>query len=155
MSFKRYNGECVLKAPVVTLTKRGILQFSRAAIEKFEMWRYRFVELYYNSATVRAGITFTNKLPKQGGQLLKVYEKRYADISLRSFCDYYGIDHSAEREYELGYNDAEKIIVLELHSSSASPIPVVSEKIEFTKANRKCKERGQDDIRKGTRRGAS
>lgn len=113
MSFERFTQVGRGYKPKVSVTKSGLLGFNQGAVKHFRLDHYDWAVLYYDKDSGRIGIELTNNENEDGVCKLR---KRAAgaDISARSFFEYYRINYELTNRYDAIWNEGENKIIVEL-----------------------------------------
>jgi hypothetical protein len=109
MSFELFKNMSKTFRPKISIRNTGHIGFSRGAINKYNLDKYKYCKLYFDSSNKIIGFQFTSeeeeditvKLTKRGQDMF---------ISVKPFLNYYGIDHSVTRIY-LGKKDEESDLI--------------------------------------------
>lgn len=88
--------------PIASIRMRGKIGLNQGSIRRYGLDRYEFAVLYYDKDTGEIGIAFTNDQNEEGAANLKFNKtKSDASISARAFFDFYDIDYSQTRRYDV------------------------------------------------------
>ena len=118
MAFERFVQQGRTYHAIASLWKRGQISLNRGAIVRFHLQDFMYVVLYFDDATHRIGMQFTNNSSAEG--CIKLTHAPSATIiSVRNFLSQYGIEHLATQRYKVMWDDKEQLYILSLHS----PLP--------------------------------
>lgn len=101
--------------PQVTIKKTGIFAFNNIAILTYQIGNYKYVIFYYDRENNKIGFKLTNDDSEEGIQELK--QNKYSssiDVFARTFFNYYKIDLTDSRKYDLLKNDDDEILYINL-----------------------------------------
>ena len=112
MSFERFTQVGRGYKSKVSITRSGLLGFNQGAVKHFELDKYDWAILYYDKDGGRIGIELTNDADEDGVCKLRKRASG-ADVSARSFFEYYRINYETSNRYDATWNNIEnKIIVI-------------------------------------------
>jgi hypothetical protein len=100
--------------PKVSIWQRGQIGFNQGAARKLNLGEYEFAILFYDSDTRRIGVNFTNDGNEEGAIKLSTRSSGGASLSARAFLDFYGIDHSDTKKYDISFDEENKLYVIQL-----------------------------------------
>jgi len=113
MAFELFRDHGKSMAPRVTITKNGAIGINQGAKKKFRTGDYQFCRLYYDAENQRIGIELTNDQSLEAVKPMR--QTSYGtDISARSFLNYYGIDFSETRVYDVEKDRQTGYLVIDL-----------------------------------------
>lgn len=113
MSFEKFTHVGRGYKPKVSVTRSGLLGFNQGAVKHFELEKYDWAILYYDKDSARIGIGLTNNENEDG--ICKLRKRAAgADVSARSFFDYFEINYDETNRYDATWDDNEKMIVVSL-----------------------------------------
>ena len=99
--------------PKVSVTRSGLLGFNQGAVKHFRLEHYDWAILYYDKDNDCIGIGLANDADEEGACKLRKRNSG-ADVSARSFFDYYGINYEKTNRYDATWDDNEKMIIVSL-----------------------------------------
>ena len=111
MPFERFTQSGRGYKPKISITKSGLIGFNQGAVRHFKLSDYEYAVLYYDRDYSRIGIGLTNDENENG--ICKLRKRASgADVSAKSFFDYYDISYVNSKRYDAIWdNDEHKIIV--------------------------------------------
>ena len=113
MSFEKFTHVGRVYKPKVSVTRSGLLGFNQGAVKHFELEKYDWAILYYDKDGARIGIGLTNNENEDG--ICKLRKRAAgADVSARSFFDYYGIKYVQTKKYDAEWDEEEGMLVVSL-----------------------------------------
>lgn len=116
--FERYlgiakrGGRCPL--PLATITRSGLIRINAQTFRKYDFSGCTHFVLYYNAASQQIGIEFNDDEDAEGCRGVKVDTVRGVQISTKSYLKHYGIDLSESKRYEVSYNEASNMLIIDL-----------------------------------------
>ena len=113
MSFERFTQVGRGYKPKVSITKSGLIGFNQGAVKHFKLDQYDWAILYYDNEDSRIGIELTNDENEEGACTLRKRASG-ADVSARSFFDYYGIKYVQTKRYDAEWDEDEDMLVVRL-----------------------------------------
>ncbi len=113
MSFEKFTHVGRGYKPKVSITKSGLIGFNQGAVKHFKLDRYDWAILYYDNDNDCIGIGLTNDANEEGVCKLRKRASG-ADVSARSFFDYFEINYDETSRYDATWDDNEKKIVVSL-----------------------------------------
>ena len=111
MSFERFTRVGRGYKSKVSTTKSGLLGFNQGAVKHFKLDQYDWAILYYDKHDGRIGIGLTNDANEEGVCKLRKRASG-ADVSARSFFDYYGINYDKTNRYDAVLDENEDKLVV-------------------------------------------
>jgi len=100
--------------PKVSIWKKGgQISFNQGAIDRFQLKNYQKAVLYFDREGRRIGIYFTNDEKEPGIIKFKI-RKTGGVISGKSFLEFYGIDYSKTKTYDVVFDQENKLYVINL-----------------------------------------
>ena len=111
MSFERFTQVGRGYKPKVSITRSGLIGFNQGAVKHFELGNYDWAILYYDKDNDRIGIGLTNDENEEGVCKLRKRSSG-ADVSARSFFDYYGIEYNQTNKYDAEWDENEGMLVV-------------------------------------------
>ena len=100
----------------VSISPRGMLNFSDGARRRFKMDEYSHCVLYYDKETQLVGIEMVKDGTAEGSVKLRL-RNTGADIGIKSFIDYFAIAPRKTSMYEIRAGDAPNWIVIDLKTA--------------------------------------
>ena len=111
MAFEKFTRVGRGYKPKVSVTRSGLLGFNQGAVKHFELDKYDWAILYYDSDGGRIGIELTNDKNEEGVCKLRKRPSG-ADVSARSFFEYYRINYSETNRHDAEWDeDEDKLVV--------------------------------------------
>lgn len=105
MPFVKFTEKGRAFAPKATLSRSGMLSMNDGAYRRFEMDQFEFCVLYYDPETRRVGIELIKDPHTEGARKLRRRQGGGADISAKSFCDFFEISVSETTVYPIQRSD--------------------------------------------------
>ena len=106
MSFEKFTRVGRGYKPKVSITRSGLLGFNQGAVKHFELDKYDWAILYYDKDGGRIGIELTNDENEEGVCKLRKRTSG-ADVSARSFFEFYRISYDKTNRYDATWDDNE------------------------------------------------
>jgi len=103
--------------PKATINKAGNLSFNAAARSKFQLGEYQYAVMFFDQGANRIGVMLTNNEKEQGRKTLR-QRPTGADISIRTFLDFYGLNSPEPRGFEVEQDGASGYLVLDLGAAT-------------------------------------
>ena len=113
MSFERFTRVGRGYKAKVSITRSGLLGFNQGAVKHFELDKYDWAILYYDKDGGRIGIELTNDENEEGVCKLRKRTSG-ADVSARSFFEYYRINYEKTSRHDAEWNDTENKIIMKV-----------------------------------------
>ena len=113
MSFEKFTRVGRGYKPKVSITRSGLLGFNQGAVKHFELDKYDWAILYYDKDGGRIGIELTNDENEEGVCKLRKRTSG-ADVSARSFFEFYRISYDKTNRYDATWDDNEDKIIVTL-----------------------------------------
>ena len=113
MPFERFTKIGRGYKPKISITKSGLIGFNQGAVKHLNLTDYECAVLYYDKDNHRIGIGLTNDDNEVGTCRLRKRESG-ADVSAKSFLEYYKIDYEETNRYDAIWDDSEDKIVVNL-----------------------------------------
>jgi len=114
--FKKYIHTGRSYIPKVTIRKNGVLAFNSGAVQKYDLYAYKYAILYISDDRNRIAVRFTNS-EKESGILQIQSRPGNFQISARTFFGLYDIDWSENRNYDFLWNERDKTAILKVKDS--------------------------------------
>lgn len=116
MPFERFTQTGRGYKPKISITKSGLIGFNQGAVRHFNLTNYEYAVLYFDRDDSRIGIGLTNDKNEYG--ICKLRKRASgADVSAKSFFDYYNINYGESNRYDVEWDGDESKIVVNLKSS--------------------------------------
>lgn len=113
MPFERFTQTGRGYKPKISITKSGLIGFNQGAVRHFKLTNYEYAVLYYDRDESRIGIGLTNDKNETG--ICKLRKRASgADVSAKSFLDYYDISYEESKRYDVMWDDYERKIIVSL-----------------------------------------
>ncbi len=113
MAFEKFTRVGRGYKPKVSITKSGLIGFNQGAVKHFKLDRYDWAILYYDKDGSRIGIGLTNNENEDGVCKLRKRTSG-ADVSARSFFEYYRINYTKTNRYDAEWDENEDKLVVYL-----------------------------------------
>lgn len=113
MAFERFTAKGKSFVPKVSIWKRGQIGLSQGAVERFKLSEYKYVALFYDKDNQLIGLKFTNNDKEEGVAKLSV-KVNGAIFSAKAFLDYYNIDYSDTKQYDIKLDMESGLYVFDL-----------------------------------------
>ena len=114
MSFEKFTHVGRGYKPKVSVTKSGLIGFNQGAVKQFRLDLFDWAILYYDRGNNRIGIGLTNDASEEGVCKLRKRASG-ADVSARSFFEYYRINYEKTNRYDAERDDDEDKIIVNLN----------------------------------------
>lgn len=116
MSFERFNHARKDFSPKVSISTAGKLSLNEGAVRLWNLEKFKFVSLLYDSETKRIGLEFLED--KTMGSIFKLQFRKNAGvfISCISFLSYFNIPMDVTTSYEVS-KDKENFFIVDLNKS--------------------------------------
>ena len=111
MSFEKFTQVGRGYKPKVSITRSGLIGFNQGAFKHFKLDQFEWAILYYDNDNHRIGIELTNDADEDGVCKLRKRASG-ADVSARSFFDYYGINYDKSNRYDAAWDEIEDKLVV-------------------------------------------
>ena len=114
MSFERFNHARKDFSPNVSISTAGKLSLNEGAVRLWNLEKFKFVSLLYDSETKRIGLEFLED--KTMGSIFKLQFRKNAGvfISCISFLSYFNIPMDVTTSYEVS-KDKENFFIVDLN----------------------------------------
>lgn len=103
--------------PKASIWSRGQIGFNQWAVEKFDIREFRYGILFYDRESNKVGVRFT-KEQEEGAIGITVRKTGGASISATAFLNFYGIDYSKTRRYDINYDQHNDLYVIQLEDTT-------------------------------------
>lgn len=110
MSFEKFTDVGRSYKPKISITKSGLISFNKGSVNRFKLDDYEYAILYYDKEDSRIGVELTNDKNGEGACKLRKRSSG-ADISAKSFFDYFAIDYKETKRYNAEWNDKNDMII--------------------------------------------
>jgi len=115
---ERFEGTSRTYSPKASIWKRGQIGLNNDVLKKFKIKKDKknwYVICFYSRERHLIGFQFTQDSSKKG--IIKIsFRPGGATLSVKSFLDYYSIDRSENRRYDITYEKKLKMYVIDLKS---------------------------------------
>ena len=98
--------------PKVSIWSRGQIGFNQGFISRYNVEDYKFIVLFYDKEDKKIGFRFTKE--DEEGCIKFSIKKTGMVVSARAFLDYYNIDYSETRKYDVSYDEGDDLYVINL-----------------------------------------
>lgn len=114
MAFERFTQTGQRFKPKVSIWgKGGQIGFNQGAVNRYGLGNYRHAILFYDRENNRIGIKFTNDEKEEG--VLKFKPRATgAVIAGKAFMDYYGIDYTKTKNYDVVFDEENELYIVNL-----------------------------------------
>ena len=112
MSFEKFTKTGRGYTPKASIWMRGQIGFNQGAVEKLGIKKRKYAVLYYDKEDKRIGFQFTDDAESGATKIIK--GKTGAFISAKAFLDYYDIEHSETRKYDISDDKEAGLYVIDL-----------------------------------------
>ena len=101
-------------SPKASIWSRGQIGLNQGALRRFDLEKFDFAILFYDKDTKKIGIKFSNDDTEKG--TIKITKRKNGGMSFSglSFLNYYGIDYSETKKYDLEHDKDNGLYVFEL-----------------------------------------
>lgn len=113
MGFEKFTGKGRSFRPKVSIWIRGQIGLNQGAVERFNLNDSRYVIMHYDKENKRIGLLFTGNEQEEGALKMNV-KNNGAIFSARAFLEYYDIDHTKTRQYDIVYDESNKYYIFDL-----------------------------------------
>ena len=110
--FEKFTGTRQHNAPMVSIKPNGILGLNAAASRQFKLAAYNWAVLHYNRAGRQVAIELTYVHEPGALRLTHRKDKVGADISAKSFCDFYGLLSQRTQQLTPELRNADPVILI-------------------------------------------
>ena len=98
---------------MASVRKGGKIGLNQGTTKRYNLSDYQFVLLFYDKEDQKIGIDFTNDPNEAGAIKLKLNQSETAvSISAKAFFDFYQIDYSQTRRYDVVKKEGFQGVVL-------------------------------------------
>ncbi len=100
--------------PKASIWSRGQIGLNRGAIERYNLDKYKYVMFFYDRDDEKVGIKFTDDANESN--IMKIVHRKGGGLSFSgsAFLNYYGIDYSETKKYDLEYDKENDLYVFNL-----------------------------------------
>ena len=120
MPFERFTEWGKQFKAVATITSTGVISINQGAINRFGMSKWTRVYLLHDRDDKLIGIQQADSSEEEGSCRLR-HRATGADISARTFLEYYSIPYGETERFEPTYDDDAKAVVIDLKQPLAKP----------------------------------
>lgn len=117
MAFVRYTKKGRSFTPKISISAAGMISFNSAARKQFDLEKYDLCVLFYDPDARLVGVKPTNDKKEEGARKLRMRVSTGADVSARSFLNYFQIDFSKTTTYDASI-DKDGLIVFNLNKGT-------------------------------------
>lgn len=110
--FTRTRGR--IDTPKVSIWSRGQIGLNQAALDEFNLAKYKYAIFYYDKDNEKIGIEFTNDEKAEGMNKLIDRKGAGTSISALAFLKHYKIDFSETAKYDIEYDEESNLYIFEL-----------------------------------------
>ncbi len=121
MPFERFTSLGRSNRPKITVTRQGVISFNKGATRRYAMHDYTHAVLFWDGESRRVGVMLTSMSDEEGAVPIR-FRQSGADISARSFLEFYDIPYRQEKrnyEPERIYHDDHVMVVFNVDSPIA------------------------------------
>jgi hypothetical protein len=93
--------------------KGGQIAFNQGAIDRYNLRNYQYAILFFDREKNRMGIKFTNNENEEGAIKFKI-RTTGGVIPGKAFLDYYGIDYSETKNYDVEFDKENDLYIVNL-----------------------------------------
>ena len=115
MAFERFTQGRRSYAPKASLNKSGVIGMNEGARQRFRLEEFKFAVLYYDRDAQRIGIQLTNDPNEAGARKLRL-RPTGADVSARSFFQFFELDVQETRSRPLAKDQKTGYLIIDLKS---------------------------------------
>jgi hypothetical protein len=116
MAFERFTKTGRGYKPKVSIWSSGQIGFNSGSVVRNDLDKYKYAILYFDKDTRRIGVEFTND--EGENNLVKTINRSGGvSFSARAFLDYYDIDYSKTKKYDVEYDENDNLYVIPLDQS--------------------------------------
>jgi hypothetical protein len=116
MAFERFTQVGRTFRPRASIRTSGQIGFNGGTVARFKLEKWQFAVLFYDKQEKKIGIKLT-KDPKEDGVLRLIVRAGNAAISARSFFDYYEIDYSVSRQFDVSLDEKTEMLVIDMREA--------------------------------------
>ena len=113
MAFEKFTETGKSFVARVSISPRGMLNFTDGARRRFRMDDYSHCVLYYDKDTQRIGMEMVKGDSAEGSVKLRI-RKTGADIGIKSFIDFFAIAPKKTTMYEVRSGEEQHWVVIDL-----------------------------------------
>lgn len=103
--------------PKASVRQSGQIGLSVGAIERFQLQKYKYAVLFYDSQQAVIGIKPAIE-PEEGANRLRVREWG-ADVTAKAFLEFHQIPYTETKQYEAIWSDQHHMVLIYLNKQSA------------------------------------
>jgi len=101
--------------PRVSIWSRGQIGFNQAAVDEYNLNKYKYVVLYYDKEANRIGLEFNNDGKAEGACKLAFRKRAGVSISAIAFLKTFKIDYSETKRFDLSLDKESGFHVIDLN----------------------------------------
>jgi hypothetical protein len=113
MGFERFTQAGRAFRPKASIRSTGQIGFSHGCVERYALEKTPYAVLFYDSDARKVGIKPTTEKNEEGALRLSVRSGN-GSISARSFFDYYSIEYSKTRSFDVVYDEQIGMLIINL-----------------------------------------
>ena len=113
MAFEKFTEKARSFRPKLSLRSNSTIGLNAPAVTKFKLKDVKCVTLYYDRDGKKLGLKPAPNADEEGAHPLNM-SKTGAWVSARRFLDYFGLSTAETKRYDAGWDDTEKMIVVQL-----------------------------------------
>jgi len=118
MSFEKFENTGRMYRAKASIWSRGQMGLNNDALKEFGVKKDKdkswYVTCHYDKENNKIGLKFTQDMNEKG--ILKVsFRTGGCTLSTKMFLDYYKIDHSSNKRYDITYDPKEQLYVIDLN----------------------------------------
>lgn len=117
MAFERFTQTGRSLAAKLSIWNKGQIGFGMGAVARFKLSGYDYVVLMYDREEKRIGFMFTND-PKEEGATKLNKRKTGVMVGAKTFLDFYEINYSETRQYNMKYDENSKLYIADLKNAA-------------------------------------
>lgn len=115
MAFERYTKTNLrMGEPKISIWSRGQIGFNSSAIIKYNLNDFDYAVIFFDKETNMVGIMLTNDKKEPGAMKLVKRKSGGFSFSAQAFLNFYNIDHSKTKKYDLKYDESENLYTFQL-----------------------------------------
>jgi len=113
MAFEKFTSRGRSFKPRVSIWKRGQIGLTQAAVDKFNLFENQYVVAFYDKDVQKIGLKFTSNKQEEGAAKMNV-KSTGAIFSAKAFLDYYEIDYTKTKRYDIDFDKEAELYVFNL-----------------------------------------
>lgn len=114
MAFEKFTQTGHRFKPKISIWgKGGQIGFNQGAISRYNLGSYRYAILFFDRENKRIGLRFTNDENEEG--IIKFNTRKTGGvIPGKAFMDYYGIDYSKTKKFDMVFDEENEMYIVNL-----------------------------------------